>query len=298
MDTKVLVYAVGAGLVLLVGLLNFIEARRTRRVVEAAIGPERGRGLLGETMGFERRPAIVAFLPDVPGSAQGTTAPTEPAQPEAPPSCDTAREHRVPPRADLEALGRDLDAADQAQADQAPEPPAESGAHVHVAPPASAPVLVPGPAMVAAGLGERPEGARSSRPAPPKPPQPVRRPTLLGINPPRSGPPTTSSPPAAAPPEAAPPAKHAPVAPQLPRAAEPGDFDDEDEVTRAAPRPSAAQLAGASPGARTLPSMPAVAPSSRPMPAVEIITAGQSVAGASADESANTVRQNNGPARE
>jgi hypothetical protein len=155
--------------------------------------------------------------------------------------------------------GPDLDASDRAQADQAPERPAESGAHVAVAPPASAPVL-------AAGLGPRPSGPRSERPPPHKPPQPVRRQTLLGIH-----------------------------GPRLPRAAEPGAFDDEDEVTRVAlGEPGSQAVPRSRPGTGTLPSMPAIAPTSaRPAPTVDIVAARFTAAGGTpgAEDDGPTLKQ-------
>src|SRR5262249_20885771 len=129
MDPNLLTYVAGVSVILLVGLLNLIESRRTRHAVEAALGPRRA-GSLGE-------PRMIATGMPAPG-----TSPTPPPDPGAQPPRerdpgepappDTAREPAVR-RADLEALGRELDAADQAQADQAPAP--RSGADVAVAPP-------------------------------------------------------------------------------------------------------------------------------------------------------------------
>jgi hypothetical protein len=86
-----------------------------------------------------------------------------------------------------------------------------------VAPPGSASVLPSQPAIIAAGLGPKPQSG------------PVRRPTLLGIRP--------------------------PPPPPVPDVSE-GDrpSEEEEELTTVAPRP-----AGASPTAKTLLSMPAVA---------------------------------------
>jgi hypothetical protein len=86
-----------------------------------------------------------------------------------------------------------------------------------VAPPGSAPVLPSQPAIIAAGLGPKPQSG------------PVRRPTLLGIRP--------------------------PPPPTVPDVSE-GDrsSEEEEELTTVAPRPL-----GASPTAKTLLSMPAVA---------------------------------------
>jgi hypothetical protein len=101
---------------------------------------------------------------------------------------------------------------------------AGSAGRVHVAlePPASAPVLSPGPGILAAGLGERPTETHSERPPPHAPPVPMRRATLAGIIPP---PHASPRPPPAAPPPllpvtpAAPPARtRAPVSPSPKRA--------------------------------------------------------------------------------
>src|SRR5215468_5992383 len=124
MDVNMLVYVGGATVVLLVGLLNFVESRRTRRVVEAAFGPQRGKELLAQTVGFDRQVVIVTGAPDAQDSAQESTAPPEPELPASPPAVehapvepprpeeplqpDTAREPAAQPRVDLEALGREL----------------------------------------------------------------------------------------------------------------------------------------------------------------------------------------------
>jgi hypothetical protein len=104
----------------------------------------------------------------------------------------------------LVARGRDRDRASPRLA-----PPS-------VAPPGSAPALPSQPAIIAAGLGPKPQSG------------PVRRPTLLGIRPPP---------------------------PPVPDVSE-GDrsSEDEEELTTVAQRP-----VGASPTAKTLLSMPAVA---------------------------------------
>jgi hypothetical protein len=85
-----------------------------------------------------------------------------------------------------------------------------------VAPPGSAPVLPSQPAIIAAGLGPKPQSG------------PVRRPTLLGIRP--------------------------PPPPMVPDVSEGDRSSEEDELTTVATRPL-----GASPTAKTLLSMPAVA---------------------------------------
>ena len=219
----------------------------------------------------------------------------------------------VTPRPDLATLARDLDAADRAQADQAPEPrtpttrpppssqraPAASVTHAALAPPASAPAWAPQPGIVAAGLGERPQGrheARSERPPPHKPPQAARKPTLLGIPPPA----TVRPPPALRPvstrplPVVVPPAPRAPeppprspgdaLAPIALGASSPeDDFDFDDEATRVGPRPAPGAL-GSAVGAQdaaprrriyaTLASMPSIVPGNgRPTPPVSVVEA-------------------------
>src|SRR5512141_2071401 len=68
MGPNVLAYVVGAAVVvvLAIGLLNLVESRRTRRMVESLLAPKRGRGRLGKTMFFEREPVIVAGRPRLP----------------------------------------------------------------------------------------------------------------------------------------------------------------------------------------------------------------------------------------
>ena len=283
-----------------------------------------------------RRPAPDAEdVESTPGNS-GTPAPAAPAaratvrppalSREAPELCrgapDTTRKPGAAPisrerpavttRPDLATLARDLDVADQAQADQALEPtriptmrppprnqqaPVASVVHVAVAPPASAPVWAPAPGIIAAGLGERPDGrreARSERPPPHKPPQPARKPTLLGIPPPTTvRPPMTAAPisprplPAVVPP---PPRAPEPSSPSTggtlaPVALSPSDddLDSEDEATRVGPRPSPEALGlapdaqGALPRRRiyaTLASMPSAVPvSGRRAPTVRVIEA-------------------------
>ena len=217
----------------------------------------------------------------------------------------------VTPPPDLATLARDLDAADQAQADQAPEPrvptarppssqqaPAASVTHPAVAPPASAPVRTPRPGIIAAGLGERPEGkhgARSERPPPHKPPQPTRKPTLLGIPAPATvrlpaAPPPgstrplpTVAPPAARAPEPPRPSTGESLAPVALSASASDDFDAEDEETRVGPRPApealgpAAGMQEAPPRRRIYPTLASMASSvpanGRPAPAVSVIEA-------------------------
>ena len=219
----------------------------------------------------------------------------------------------VTPRPDLATLARDLDAADRAQADQAPEPhtptarppptsqraPAASVPYAAVAPPASAPAWAPQPGIVAAGLGERPQGrheARSERPPPHKPPQAARRATLLGIPAPATvRPPPDLRPVSTRPlPVVVPPAPRAPepqprstgdvVAPIALGASSPDDdFDFDDEATRVGPRPAPGALgpaAGAQDAAprrriyATLASMPSIVPGNgRPTPPVSVVEA-------------------------
>ena len=284
-----------------------------------------------------RRPAADAEEVDSASGHTGPPSPSAPATPQtvlppAPPPAEPELHHGAPettrkpgaapisrerpavtPRPDLATLARDLDAADQAQADQAPEPrlpttrppPSSQQAappsmtYAAVDPPGSAPVWAPQPGIIAAGLGERPQGrheARSERPAPHKPPQPARKPTLLGI----PSPATVRPPPALRPVSTRPlPA----VVPPAPRALQPpprttgeslapvalsacpgdDDFDSDDEATRVGPRPASEALgpaAGAldAPPRRriyaTLASMPSILPANgRAAPAVSVIEA-------------------------
>ena len=199
----------------------------------------------------------------------------------------------VTPRLDLATLARDLDAADQAPADQVPE-----ARDPTTRPPPSS-QQAPAAGIVAAGLGERPQGrheARSERPPPHRPPQPARKPTLLGIPPPATARPLAAPPPvsarllpAVAPPPPRPPEPPprstgeslAPVA--LGASPRDDDFDFEDEATRVGPRPapggvgSAAGAQEAPPRRRiyaTLASMPSIVPANRrPPSAVSVIEA-------------------------
>ena len=228
-----------------------------------------------------RPPALPPVEPELHHGAPETTR--------KPGAAPISRERpAVTPRTDLATLARDLDAADHAQADQAPEPrvattrpppssqqaPAASVTHAAVAPPASAPPWAPKPGIIAAGIGERPQGrheARSERPPPHKSPQPARKPTLLGIRPPATVRPQAAPPPVSAraagvaPSAAARPVSTRPlpvVVSLPPRAPEPplrttgeslasvalsaspsdDDFDFEDEETRVGPRPSPGAL--------------------------------------------------------
>jgi hypothetical protein len=133
----------------------------------------------------------------------------------------------------------------------------------------SAPVLAPGPAMVAAGLTTRPDGARSSRPVPHPPP---RR---------RTAPPASSSPAALLPP-AVPPPRLGPGPERLPIEATPGNFDGEE--TRVVDVPSKAVVQGRRARASTLLSM-------QPPPAEPAVEVAESLsaAGANVDEEANTL---------
>jgi hypothetical protein len=207
---------------------------------------------------------------------------------------------------DLAALVLELDDADQAQADQAPErrvaierPPAASTAHASAE-----------PSLRAAGLGERPRETRSEFPPPHKPPHLVRKATMVGIQPPSDPSPPIVAPvsarslPAVTPPPvrafyASPPPLAAtvaaagrvsanggdhvegalPLAPlrSLPLATA-ADFDSDDEATRVMDLPTAEELALGKPRARgratTLVSATAGVPSSaRRQPDVKVIGA-------------------------
>jgi hypothetical protein len=244
MSTHVLV--LGAVLVLLlVGVLNLIESRRTRRVVEAALGPRGGRGLLGETMISERPPPTVRS--------------------ERSRECETRREPAARPRVDLEAL----DESDQARAVEAlaPPVPAPPEAPSAQAGSASAPAVEPDPAIVAVGLGARPEGVRSSHRTPHAPP---RRRVVLASATPASSPVATQLPPAVPPP------RRGAASSGPPGAARGDDVGHDEEQTRVVER--------------TLPSMAAVVEAgARPAPSVQVIAAGLNAAGAGVDEDANTV---------
>jgi hypothetical protein len=210
--------------------------------------------------------------------------------------------------ADLAALARELDHADQAQAVPASErpvaierPPAASPAHA-----------LAEPGLLAAGLGERPRETRSEFPPPHKPPHVVRKTTMVGIQPPSGTSPPLVAPvsarplPAVTPPpvrafySSPPPALAAAVtaaarrvsanggdnaegaAPLAPPRSFPlataDDFDSDEEATRVMDLPTAEDLAPEKPRARgratTLVSATAGVPSSaRPAPDVQVIGA-------------------------
>jgi hypothetical protein len=209
--------------------------------------------------------------------------------------------------ADLAALVLELDHADQAQADQAPErrvaierPPAASTAKASTE-----------PGILAAGLGQRPRETRSEFPPPHKPPHLVRKATIVGIQPPSVASPPIVAPasarslPAVTPPPvrafyASPPApaatvvaarrsvsanggdnadRAAPLAPprSLPLATA-DDFDSDDEATKVMDLPTAEALGLEKPRARgratTLVSATAGVPSSaRREPDVKVVGA-------------------------
>jgi hypothetical protein len=119
---------------------------------------------------------------------RGEHAPETTRKPGAAPS--SRKRPAVTAPADLAALARELDHADQAQAVPASErhvaierPPAASTAHASAE-----------PGLRAAGLGDRPRETRSEFPPPHKPPHFVRRTTMVGIQPP-----SVASPPIVAP---------------------------------------------------------------------------------------------------
>jgi hypothetical protein len=209
--------------------------------------------------------------------------------------------------ADLAALARELDHADQAQAVPASErrmprerPPAANTAHASAE-----------PGHLAAGLGERPRATRSEFPPPHKPPHFVRRTTMVGIQPSSGTSPPIVAPvsarplPAVTPPPvrafyASPPALAATVAAAARRVSANGgdhvegaaplaaprslpfataeDFDSDEEATKVMDLPTAEALGLEKPRARgratTLVSATASVPSSaRPQPDVKVIGA-------------------------
>jgi hypothetical protein len=248
-----------------------------------------------------RPPPIAGEEPELRGEHAAETT----RKPGAAPS--SRKRPAVTAPADLAALARELDHADQAQAVPASErhvpierPPAASTAHASAE-----------PGLRAAGLGERPRETRSEFPPPHKPPQLVRNTTIVGIQPP-----SVASPPIVAPVSARPlpavtpppvrafyssqPALAATVAgaarsvsanggdnadraaPLAPRRSLPlataDDFDSDDEATKVMDLPTAEELALGKPRARgratTLVSATAGIPSSaRREPDVQVVGA-------------------------
>jgi hypothetical protein len=236
---------------------------------------------------------------------RGAHAPETTRKPGAAPS---SRERpAVTASADLAALARELDHADQAQAAQA----SEQRVPIERPPPASAAYASAEPSLRAAGLGERPRETRSEFPPPHKPPHFVRKTTMVGIQPPSVASPPIVAPvsarslPAATPPPvrafyASQPALAVPVAAAARRVSANGgdnadraaplapprslplataeDFDSDEEATRVMDLPTAEALGLDQPRARgratTLVSATAGVPSSaRPQPDVKVIEA-------------------------
>ena len=234
---------------------------------------------------------------------RGEHAPETTRKPGAAPS--SRKRPAVTAPADLAALARELDHADQGQAVQAPErrvaierPPATSSTHASVE-----------PGILAAGLEERPRATRSEFPPPHKPPHFVRKTTMVGIQPPSVASPPIVAPvsarplPAVTPPPvrafyASPSALAATVATAARRVSANGgdnaegaaplapprsfplaiadDFDSDDEATKVMDLPTAEALGLEKPRARgratTLVSATAGVPSSaRPPPDVQVI---------------------------
>lgn len=157
----------GVAVALLVAILALLaaiyaEVRRGRRAVEVLAGSGR---LLGQR---------VFYLHDDPSSGRAAG----PAPPGSAPAPSSVARGRAAPPGELapvragevrgpvtspEAVGTragDL-SADGAPPSRGPSRvPGPSAAHVGLAPPASAPVLPSGPAIIAAGLGARPKRAR------------------------------------------------------------------------------------------------------------------------------------------
>lgn len=256
MNLEGIVCLVSAAAVVVFGALNLIEARKTRRLVAALapVSPAPG-------VAAPKADIVVDKITSSPNAAR----PREPApgprderalvRPPAPPAAEidatapeTSRKPGAPrsrrqavaaPAPDLAALARELEAADRAQAGQAPELP----------PPVSDAPPEPDPAMVAAGLGKRP------------------RPSLFGGLNAAAQERSRMAGRTMAPPKSAP----------LPiESARSDDFDADNEVTRLFDRPPTEAPPAPPRVVRaqhvTLPSMPSVAPpSARPAPSVDVV---------------------------
>jgi len=158
MDPQVVACVVGAFvvLVLAMSLLNLVESRRTRRMVEALLR----RGPLVATAA--PAPGIPAASGDPPGVARTTVAPALAGKPERQP-LDPSEPGPMP------------DYAAQAQRPAPDADEADSEPHVAVAPRPSEPVNACDPGIVAAGLGQRPSFGRERHRDRPPP----RGPSLL-----------------------------------------------------------------------------------------------------------------------
>ncbi len=277
MDTTTLVAVVAFTALAMVCGFNAVAVWQVRRIVLAVFGEDPVPAQLGQRGYYILLPGPGSSGP-APGTAKEPPPTVRPGSRERRPGAPEA----ITAQPDLAAVARDLDAADQAQAGQAPEPsrapstrpPAASGEQVTGAPAASGSVAAPAAPMVAAGLGTRPSGAHSQRPPPP---------------PPRKVPPAT-------PPPRSPAPSVAPVATteiggddddaalthpgKLPAPHAEGGFDDSEEVTRMFDGPGASTPAKEprpKPKPRifaTLHSMTAVVPpSARAAPEVRVVEA-------------------------
>jgi hypothetical protein len=239
---------------------------------------------------------------------RGVHAPETTRKPGAAPS--SRKRPAVTAPADLAALARELDHADQAQA----VPVSERHIAIERPPAASTARALAEPGHLATGLGERPRETRSEFPPPHKPPHFVRRTTMVGIQPPSGNSPPIVAPvsarpvPAVTPPPVrafytSPPALAATVAvaarsvsanggdhaegaaPLAPRRSFPlataEDFDSDEEATRVMDLPTAEELGIEKPRARcratTLVSATAGVPSSAP-PASDVKVIGAETA--------------------